>query len=159
MASDIFINLGIKGESTDGKHKGEIDVLSWSWGVSQTGTSHGGGGSGAGKANVQDLSFTKPIDKSSPLLFQMCCTGAPIATATLTCRKAGGSPLEYIVITLTQAIITSVSPSGDRGSDVLTETVTLNFTSYTYTYTPQKPDGSGDAALTKGFNMGSNTST
>jgi type VI secretion system secreted protein Hcp len=157
MASDMFIKLDdIKGESVDDKHKGEIDVHSWSWGVSQTGNSQIGGGSGVGKANVHDLTFTKMIDKSSPLLFQMCCSGKPIAKAAFVCRKAGGTPLEYIKITMNQAIVSSVTPGGDKTTDFLSETVTLNFASMTFEYVPQKADGSGDASVVKGWDIAGN---
>jgi len=78
MASDIFAKIGdIKGESLDDKHKGEIEVLSYSWGVSNSGTiGGGGGGGGAGKATFQDLSFTHGIDKASPLLLKACATAS-----------------------------------------------------------------------------------
>ena len=76
MAVDIFLELeGIKGESKDDKHKDQIDVLSWSWGMAQSGTAHMGGGAGAGKVSVQDLNFTHYIDKSSPILMLHCCNG------------------------------------------------------------------------------------
>jgi type VI secretion system secreted protein Hcp len=157
MASDMFIKLDdIKGESVDDKHKGEIDILSFSWGVSQTGASQGGGGSGAGKAHVHDLTITKLLDKASPLLFQMCCSGKPIKSALLVCRKAGGTPLEYVKITMNQAIVTSVAPGGDKGSDHITETVTFNFASMNYEYVPQKPDGSGEASVVKGWDIAGN---
>lgn len=156
MASDMFIKLDdIKGESVDDKHKGEIDVLSWSWGVSQSGNTQGGG-IGVGKANVSDLTFTKQLCKASPLLFQMCCAGKHINKALLTCRKAGGTPVEYVKITLNQAFVTSVTPSGDKNSDFITETVTLTFASMNYEYVPQKPDGSGDASVVKGWDVGGN---
>jgi type VI secretion system secreted protein Hcp len=157
MAADMFLKLDdIKGESSDDKHKGEIDVLAWSWGVAQTGASHGGGGSGAGKAHVNDITVTKHVDRSSPLLFQLCCSGTPIAKGLLTCRKAGGKPLEYIKITMEQAIVTSVSLGGDKGGDFVTETVTLNFATMNYEYVPQKADGSGDASVVKGWNIAGN---
>ena len=74
MALDMFIKIGdVKGEAQDSKHKDEIDVLSWSWGMIQSGTTHMGGGGGAGKVNVQDLSITKYVDKSSPILMMACC--------------------------------------------------------------------------------------
>ena len=67
MASDIFAKIGdIKGESLDSKHKDEVEVLSWSWGVSQSGTTRPGGGAGAGKASFNDFNFTHRIDKASP---------------------------------------------------------------------------------------------
>ena len=83
MAMDMFIKIGaLKGESVDKTHAGEIDVLAWSWGMSNSGSAHVGGGAGAGKANVQDLSFTKYIDKSHA---PTCCW--PPATASTTTRR------------------------------------------------------------------------
>ena len=90
MASDIFAKIGdIKGESPDDKHKGEIELLSWSWGVTQSGTMAHGGGGGEGKANFNDFNFTHHIDKASPVLMKACATGEHIKEATITVRKAG----------------------------------------------------------------------
>ena len=87
---DMFLKIGdLKGESVDSIHKGEIDVLAWSWGLSQSGTTHSGSGGGAGTVNVQDLSLTKYIDKSSPGLVTACCTGKHFQDATLAIRKNG----------------------------------------------------------------------
>ena len=145
MAVDMFIKLGdIKGESTDSVHKEEIDVLAWSWGMSQSGSMHMGGGGGAGKANVQDLSLTKYIDKASPNLMKMCCSGKHFSDAVLTIRKAGEKPLEYLKISLSDIIISSVSTGGSGGEDRLTENVTLNFAKVKLSYQAQKKDGSAD---------------
>ena len=97
-AVDFFLKLdGIDGESVDDKHKGEIEITSWSWGVNQT--SHaGGGGGGAGKSVPLDFTFGHRIDKASPKLMLACATGQHIKQATLTCRKAGGQQQEYIKI-------------------------------------------------------------
>ena len=82
MASDQFIKIGsLKGESKDDKHKDEIDVLAWSWGMSNSGSAQSGGGAGSGKANVQDLSLTKYIDKCSPDLMLFACNGKHIDEA------------------------------------------------------------------------------
>lgn len=157
MAVDMFLKLGdIKGESSDSKHKGEIDVLAWSWGVSQSGTTHSGTGGGAGKANVQDLSVTKYVDKGSPTLLLNCCTGKHIKTALLTVRKAGDTPLEYLKITLDDILITSVSTGGSGGEDRLTENLALNFAKFKVEYTPQKPDGTGDSAVEAAFHIAEN---
>lgn len=148
MAVDMFIKItDVPGESVDAKHKGEIDVLAWSWGMSQSGTTHMGGGSGAGKVNVNDLSLTKYIDKASPKLQLFCCNGKHIKEALLVVRKAGEKPLEYIKITMSDCIVTSVSFGGSGGEDRLTENVTLNFATVKFEYTPQKTDGSGDTAI------------
>src|SRR5262249_56590322 len=101
MAMDMFIKIGeLKGESRDKTHKDEIDVLAWSWGISNSGSAQVGGGAGAGKCNVQDLSFTKYLDKASPDLMLACCNGKHFPKATLTVRKAGENPLEYLLVTV-----------------------------------------------------------
>jgi type VI secretion system secreted protein Hcp len=157
MAVDMFIKIGdIKGESKDAKHKEEIDVLAWSWGMSNSGTAHIGGGAGAGKVNVQDLSLTKYIDASSNALMQAACSGKHYPEAVLVVRKAGDTPLEYIKITMNDLLITSVSTGGSGGEDRLTENVTLNFAKFKYEYTPQKPDGSGEAAKTATWDIAAN---
>src|SRR5215208_1839834 len=116
MASDIFAKIGdIKGESTDDKHKGEVDVLSWSWGVQQSGTMAFGGGGGEGKASFNDFNFRHHIDKSSPVLMKACATGEHIKEATITVRKAGKGQQEFLIIKMSDIIITSVNPSGSAG--------------------------------------------
>ncbi len=157
MAVDMFIKIGdIKGEAADDKHKGEIDVLSWSWGAHQSGTMHVGQGGGAGKVAVQDLSFTKYVDRASPELFYACCSGKHIKDITLTVRKAGERPLEYLKLTMAEAIVSGISTGGSGGEDRLTENVTLNFASVKLDYVPQKPDGTGDSAVTTGWHIAQN---
>ena len=157
MAVDMFIKIGdVKGESTDDKHKGEIDVLSWSMGASQSGTSGIGGGGGAGKVQLQDLTITKYIDKSTPTLFKMCCDGTHIGQAVLTVRKAGGSALEYLKITLDTAIVSSMTTGGSGGQDRLTENITLNFAKIKVEYTPQTAKGAGEASIAQGWDVAAN---
>jgi type VI secretion system secreted protein Hcp len=142
MAVDMFIKIGdIEGESEDKTHKGKIDVLAWSWGMSNGGTTHTGGGGGAGKVNVQDLSFTKYIDASSNALLKACCEGKHYPDATLIVRKAGGTPVEYVVLKLEEVLVTSVSTGGSGGEDRLTENVTLNFAKFMYKFQPQDEKG------------------
>ncbi|HYF60796.1 MAG TPA: type VI secretion system tube protein Hcp, partial [Burkholderiaceae bacterium] len=142
MAVDMFMKIGsLKGEAKDKAHGGEIDVLAWSWGMSQSGTLHAGGGGGSGKVNVQDLSFTKYVDKSSPDLMLACCNGQHFGEAKLTVRKAGANPLEYLIITMTDLIVTSVSTGGSGGEDRLTENVTLNFSAVKVAYAEQDKKG------------------
>ena len=148
MAVDMFMKIGdVKGESKDDKHAGEIDVLAWSWGMSQSGTTHLGTGGGAGKVSVQDLSFTKYIDKSSMNLMTSCCNGKHYPEAKLTVRKAGETPLESLTITMKDCLITAVSTGGSGGEDRLTENVTINFAQFVAEYKPQKADGTGDAGV------------
>jgi type VI secretion system secreted protein Hcp len=157
MAMDQFIKLeGIKGECADKTHKDEIDVLAWSWGVSNSGTSHMGGGGGAGKANFQDLSFTKWVDLSSPKLIELSSLGEHIPTATLVIRKAGGKPLEYMKITMKDCLVTSVSTGGSGGEDRLTENVSLNFAAFEVWYCSQTEAGAQDKDLDFRYNIKQN---
>lgn len=142
MAVDMFLKSKIAGESRDDKHKGEIDVLAWSWGASQAGTFHQGGGGGAGKVSINDLSVTKFVDLASTQLLLHCCNGEHIPEMILTVRKASGKvPLEYMIITMTKCMITSFSTGGSGGEDRLTENVTINFAKAEVEYTEQKGDG------------------
>ncbi len=158
MSADMFLKIeGVDGEAIDHAHGGEIDVLAWSWGMSQSGSMHIGGGGGAGKVAVQDISVTKYVDKSSPNLINTCCTGKHYPSATLTVRKAGDKPVEYMVIKMTDLLITSISTGGSGGEDRLTENVTLNFAKVEVIYTPQGKDGSAGAAVETGFDIEKNT--
>src|SRR5262245_50501229 len=106
MAVDMFLILdGIKGESVDAKFKDEMDILAWSWGMSQTGTTHHGSGGGAGKANFQDLSCTKYIDKASPDLMYHCAAGKHISKGKIVVRKAGDKPLDYLIVELEDIMV------------------------------------------------------
>jgi len=157
MAVDMFLKIeGIKGESQDDKHKGEIDIMSWSWGLSQSGGHHQGGGGGSGKVNVHDISFTKHVDKSTPNIMQHCCNGKHIKSADLYVRKAGGTPLEYLKIHFEDILVSSYQTGGSGGEDRVTESVTLNFARFKSDYTPQKADGTGDAAITIGWDIAAN---
>jgi type VI secretion system secreted protein Hcp len=157
MAVDMFIKIdGIKGESRDDKHKDEVSVLAWSFGASQSGSTHISSGGGSGKVNFQDISFTKYVDKASPSLLSTCASGKHIKEATLTVRKAGGSPVEYLKIKINDIIVSAYSTGGSGGEDRLTENVTLNFAKIEYAYTPQKADGSPETALVTTWDIQAN---
>jgi type VI secretion system secreted protein Hcp len=146
MAVDVFLKLGdIKGESKDSKHEGEIDVLSWSWGISQTGAMNAGGGGGAGKANFSDLSFMHAFDKASPVLMKACATGEHFDAATLVSRKAGKGQQDYLIVKMKEVFITSIQPSGS--SEHPMESVSMAFSHVDVEYKPQKADGSLDAGV------------
>lgn len=156
MAVDMFLYIdkpAVGGESQSGTKAhstGCIDVLSWSWGISNSGTTHMGGGSGAGKANFQDLSVTGWYEKSTHELMKSCAKGTHHETITLTCRKAGDTPLEYIIYTLTDCIITSVSTGGSGGEDRLTVNFSINFGAFEVKYQEQNKKGGAEGA-TKDF--------
>jgi type VI secretion system secreted protein Hcp len=157
MAVDMFLKIeGLDGESADDKHKNEIDVLAFSWGMTQSGSMHVAGGGGSGKVNVQDLSVTKWLDKASTVLMQKCCTGKHFTKATLVARKAGDKPVEYYKVTMEEVIVTSVSTGASGGEDMQTESISLNFAKVKVEYTPQQSTGGGAGGTELGFDIRAN---
>jgi len=147
MASDIFAKLGdIKWESLDDKHKGEIEVLSYSWGVTNAGSMAHGSGGGEGKATFHDMSFTHLVDKASPVLMQTCATGTHLKEATITHRKSGKGQQEYLVVKMNDVIVTGVSHGGSHEGSTM-ENVSLAFGKVALKYKPQKADGSLEAGV------------
>lgn len=154
MAQDIFLKInGIDGESQDASHKNEIEVKSWGWQILQQSNMHMGSGGGAGKATVEDLSFEHQVDRASPNLMKYCLTGKHIDQAVLTIRKAGGSPLEYLKITMSDVIVTQVYPSGSNTDTGISEQVRLSFAKVKQEYVVQNAQGGSGGAVTAGYDI------
>lgn len=142
MAVDMFLKLdGIDGESTDDKHRGEIEILSYSWGATNSGTAQQGGGGGRGKVSIQDFNITKKVDKASPKLFLACATGEHIPQATLAVRKAGAQQQEFLKIKMTDLLVSSYQTGIGQGGDVPTDQVSFNFAKIEFEYRTQSTDG------------------
>ena len=135
MAVDYFLRIdGIEGESTDSKHKGEIDVQSWSWGESAS-ASAGGGGGGAGKVQMQDFAFTARLSKASPALLLACASGKHLKSAVLTGRKAGKGQHEFLTFSLSDLLVSSYQAGGSEGDEVgPMDAVSLNFSKIAVEY-------------------------
>ena len=160
MAGDMFLKLDdIDGEAKDDKHGGEIDILSWSWGVTNAGSMDSGGGGGTGKCSVQDISFTKYVDASTAKIGFHCVTGKHIPKGTLVVRKAGGEPMEYLSIEMQKILVTSVSTGGSGGGEKITENCTLQFAEVELNYKVQEDDGSAGAKNGYKYNVETNVAT
>lgn len=154
-AVDMFLKIeGVDGESRDDKHKAEIDIQSWSFGASQSGSMAAGGGGGAGKVVMQDFHFTKSIDKASPKLFEALATGKHLKEAKLVLR--GSSSMEYLVITLSDVLVSSYSTGGSSSEDRPTESISLNFAQIKMSYVEQDAKGSPGAAVEFGWDLKAN---
>ena len=141
MPFEMFLKLaGIEGESSDAKHKGEIDVLAWSWGLSHEAGSPAGGGAGAGRVKIEHISIQKLVDLASPLLALFGAQGKHITDGTLTTRKAGKGGDDFLLFKMTDVIVTSVQVAVDTNQ--LAESITLSFGKFEFDYRPTKPDGS-----------------
>src|SRR3954454_5241523 len=136
--ADMFLKLeGIEGESQDEKHPNEIEIQSFSWGMTQSGSFGTGTGGGVNKVNIQDISFSKYTDKATPKLMKFCAGGKHIDSGILTIRKASGDEaLEYETITFTNVLVSSVQQGGGGGG-LPTESFSLNFEQVKLEYTPQ----------------------
>jgi len=138
----------INGESLDDKHKGEIEVLAWSWGIQ--GKPSLGAGTASGKATVRELKVVKRVDKASTALMGAVRTNEVIKEAVLTLRKSGTKPLEFLKITMEQGRIVSIEiDAGDaEGGAALLERITISFNKIAVEYTPQGADGLPQGATT-----------
>jgi type VI secretion system secreted protein Hcp len=142
MAVDIFLKIAtIDGESTDDKHKGEIEIQSYSWAVSQpaTGSKSAGGAQAAQRADFADFTITKKLDKASPKLALACAAGEHIKEVTITLNRAGGDKQKYMEYKMSDVIVSSYVPSGSEGGDVPMESVSFNYAKIVSTYTETDP--------------------
>ena len=171
MAFDAFLNIdGVPGESTDDKHKGWIEVLSYSHGATQpsSATASSAGGGTTERVTFDDLMVTKHIDKASAKLHELCASGKHIATVTLQLCRAGGDKLQYMEVKMEQVVISSVQATGmasapastgnsSAGDNLPTEQVTFDFGKIKWTYTQQKrADGTGGGNVTGGWDLTTN---
>jgi len=141
VPEEMFLKLsGIDGESIDAKHKGEIDVLAWSWGLSEEGVP-ATGGAGAGEVKIQSLSIQKLVDLASPLLLSYSAHGKHISAGTLTTRNPGKGT-EFLFFKMTNVTVTSVSMMASKDATRPAESITLNFAKLDFDYRSSKPDGS-----------------
>ena len=153
---DMFLKLdGIKGESKDDKHAGEISVLDFSWGVTNHASFQvGHSGGGVGKADVHNMHMTKFVDTSSPALMLHTCNGKHIKSAIITFRKQGEKPLDFLTITLTDVLLASYVPAMPHTSnELMKESFGLCFAKVEYDYVPQKQDGTGDSPIKSGWDV------
>jgi type VI secretion system secreted protein Hcp len=155
---DFFLKItGVDGESSDSKHKGEVDLESWSFGATQTGVGHSGGGGGAGKVAMQDFHFVMKVNKASPKLFQACATGEHFKDAVLTARKAGKEQQEYLKIKFGDVLVSSYQQGGSGGANIVpTDQVSFNFATIEIEYKEQKSDGSLGGAVKGGYDLKQN---
>jgi type VI secretion system secreted protein Hcp len=138
---DYFLKLdGVKGESSDAKHKDEIELVSFSWAMNQSGTHAGGGGGGAGKVTFSDLSFVQRTQRSTTALMQVCASGKHIPSALLTARKAGKGQMEFLKIKLTDVLVSSFHIGADD-TELPVESIALNAAKVEVDYSAQDPTG------------------
>ena len=159
MAVDYYLKVdGIPGEATTKHFSGQIQLLSFSWGGSQTSTVAGTGGSGAGKVDLSGLSVTKHLDKATPKFFNALCAGAHIKSAVLSATKAGGGGGTggvFLKITLGELFVTSLHTSAS--TEVPTESVSFSYNTIKVEYSTQDDQGVLTAAGDVSYDLKANT--
>ena len=148
---DYFLKIdGIHGESRDERHKDEIEIESFSWGETQSGTFGAGGGGGTGKVSAQDFHFTMLVNKASPALFLACAQGDHIKKAILTCRKAARE--EFLKVTMNDLLVSSFQIGG-AGGVVPADQISLNFAKIEVEYKEQDATGKLVGSIKKWFDF------
>jgi len=156
MPENMWIKMdGCKGEATDADHKDEIDVESFAWGMSHPIDSSGTGQS-LGESTASQLTVTKNVDKATPNLMKFCMNAKSFPEVLLTCRKRGENPIEYLKITMKNAVVAGLQDTGSGDGTPSTESVSFAFTAVKVEYTPQKDDGSPDGAVTMQWDFAKN---
>ena len=158
MPFDGFLKIdGIKGESTDGSHKGEIDVISFSYGVTQSTSVATGGGLTAGKSSLNAFSFNQTYHKGSVPLFVACATGKHIDAITFVARKSGGdAQLDYLTINFKHCLVTSVQTTGGSENEIPGETVEIQYSEVKFKYKEQNEKGGVASEVEGGYDQKSN---
>jgi type VI secretion system secreted protein Hcp len=152
MSIDCHIKFdGVTGEATHKDHKGEIEVLSWSWGASNA-SGLAGGGSGMGKGSASDFNFMHKYDKASPVLAKQCASGKHFGSVVMTARKSGEGQKDFFKVSMKEVFITSVQPSGSSGGDIM-ESVSMSYKDIEFSYKPQDEKGALGGEVKFGWNL------
>ena len=156
MAIHMYLKLdSIKGEASQQKYEDQIEVLSWTWGLTQSGSAHHGSGTGTAGVTVGDVSIVKYVDRATPTLIKYCCAGTFFENAKLTVLKAGTEPTPYLELELMSGLVTSLNSGGVGPEERLIETVSFNFKAFKIGYTPQQK-GKGNAVVPAGWDIPKN---
>ena len=144
----MFLKIdGIDGESGDAKHKGEIEIESFSWGASDPGTV--GGGGSTGRVTMEDFTFTTPATRASPKLFLACVERRRIKTALLTVRRSGGQQHDFLKVTMSDVQIASWKQAS--GAELPMDQVSMHFGKVQIAYTGQRADGTPGDTVAAGW--------
>ncbi|TDR70281.1 Hcp family type VI secretion system effector [Paludibacterium purpuratum] len=161
MAFDAFLKIdGIPGESTDDAHKDWIEILSFDHSLEQPAqaTASSAGGATAERVNHGMFVISHSLDKSSPKLYEACCTGKHIKDVTIELCRAGGDKLKYMEVKMEQVLVSKVVPSGtSNDAGFPSEKVSFSYGKIKWTYTQQKrQDGSGGGNVSAGWDLTAN---
>jgi type VI secretion system secreted protein Hcp len=150
---DSFLKIdGIQGDATADGHTNEIELTGWHFGGTNAGGfGVSGPGGGAGKVQVNDFVFTMHADKAAPKLFEAMSTGKHVPNAVLSVRKAGGSPVDFLKVTLTNVLVSSFHTTGNGLLPGIE--VSLNFSKVEMEFKTQNNDGTAGGSVKAGYDL------
>jgi type VI secretion system secreted protein Hcp len=153
--ADMFLQVtGVTGDTADPQMKGQLEVASWSWGLDARFDSYSG--LRAGKSTMTDMTIVRKADRATPTLMLFQYGNTSIATATLSIRKAGTTPLVYFTLKMERVLVGSIHV-GNEGPDII-ERMSLRFQKMTVSYTPQSSTGAvGGGTVTAGMDWNAPT--
>lgn len=144
VLAETFLRLGkIKGESTDQKHKDQIEILSFtqSW-TNSIEFGSGGGGAGVGKVQCGAITMMKNIDKSSPLLLKGVATGENFDDGVISFQSSDGRlQSEYYNIVMTNVFVTELTQTDSADPNRIFEKLVLQAGAFEFKYTPTDVKG------------------
>jgi type VI secretion system secreted protein Hcp len=160
MAVDMYMRVdGVTGESKDSNHTGWTSIQSYSWGASQPGSMATGSGGGQGKVAFSDMSVIAPIDKASAAVLKYCANGKHLPQVEISVCKAGGQQVEYLRITLSEVLVTSVQQNAANSNDSVLVTYTFQAAHVKKQYWEQTDQGSRGSESTVGWDIKKNQET
>jgi type VI secretion system secreted protein Hcp len=155
-----FLDLnGIEGESQDSQYTNKIELLSFSWGATNNSSYASGTGSGIGKGQIQDISCTKFVDKSSLKLMEKAVNGKPIDSGKISLLKlSGDTKVAYLEFELSNIVVTSYQVSGQGDGQLPTDHFSLHFVKVQSHYKPQGNEGDPSGSVDFGWDLQQNAS-
>ncbi|HWV99911.1 MAG TPA: type VI secretion system tube protein Hcp [Candidatus Acidoferrum sp.] len=137
QAPHFFLKIQeIKGDARPKSHENEIEIVSWSWGQTQSVFPSEARKSG-GSVSMRDLQFTAVTGAASSQLLLHCAAAKRLKSAILTCEQdRGNTRHKYLTVTLSNVVISSFDIEGSSGADLPLDRVTLKFTKLEFAFTP-----------------------
>jgi len=160
MAVDAYLSIeGIKGESSDEKHKNWIEVFNVTGSVHQprAASLSTAGGHTNGRAELSNLTFKKLADLSSPILKQHSAMGKTLPKAVFEFMRADGDGKSvcYYKVTLENVMVSGITfDSGDGGT--IKEQVHLAYSKIKWEYVKQSIRGGADGSTLGGWDCAAN---
>jgi type VI secretion system secreted protein Hcp len=154
---ECFLRVdGVQGDSADARHRGEIELLSWSLGLTTpVAATSAGAAATVGRADFQPLRVTQRIDRAVPALVQIGASGRHVQSAVLSCRRPGREAADYLKITLQDVLVSGVR-LGDSADAPPGAEITLAYGRISIEYRQQMPDGSLGPAAIGGWDVRAN---